>query len=80
MIVIAFMINFMIMIAFIVIALQVSWTLALRQIVKNCYRYHGREDLLRSLEPEQKPKSPSLDLRCLDIEYFNIIINGVNDF
>ena len=25
---------------------QVSWTNALRQIVKNCYKYHGREDLL----------------------------------
>lgn len=25
---------------------QVSWTHALRQIVINCYKYHGREDLL----------------------------------
>ncbi|XP_001625750.2 nuclear respiratory factor 1 [Nematostella vectensis] len=25
---------------------KVSWTNALRQIVKNCYKYHGREDLL----------------------------------
>lgn len=26
--------------------MQVSWTHALRQIVINCYKYHGREDLL----------------------------------
>ena len=26
--------------------LKVSWTQALRQIVKNCYQYHNREDLL----------------------------------
>lgn len=26
--------------------LKVSWTTALRQIVKNCYQYHNREDLL----------------------------------
>lgn len=25
---------------------KVSWTNSLRQIVKNCYKYHGREDLL----------------------------------
>lgn len=25
---------------------RISWTNALRQIVKNCYKYHGREDLL----------------------------------
>lgn len=26
--------------------MQVSWTEALRTIVKNCYKHHGREDLL----------------------------------
>ena len=26
--------------------LQISWTHALRKIVINCYKYHGREDLL----------------------------------
>lgn len=26
--------------------LQISWTHALRQIVINCYKFHGREDLL----------------------------------
>ncbi len=29
---------------------QVSWTQALRTIVKNCYKQHGREDLLYAFE------------------------------
>ncbi|OQR70463.1 DNA-binding protein P3A2-like [Tropilaelaps mercedesae] len=37
---------------------RVSWTHALRQIVINCYRYHGREDLLPAFgesAPTQQP-------------------------
>ena len=34
---------------------KVSWTQALRQIVKNCYKYHGREDLLPAFnEPQEQ--------------------------
>jgi len=33
---------------------KVSWTQALRQIVKNCYRYHSREDLLNGM-PSDTP-------------------------
>lgn len=32
--------------------LQVSWTEALRTIVKNCYKHHGREDLLHVFSDE----------------------------
>uniref|UniRef100_A0A8C9VR19 Nuclear respiratory factor 1 n=1 Tax=Scleropages formosus TaxID=113540 RepID=A0A8C9VR19_SCLFO len=32
---------------------QVSWTQALRTIVKNCYKQHGREDLLYAFEEQQ---------------------------
>ncbi|XP_036138252.1 DNA-binding protein P3A2 isoform X2 [Monomorium pharaonis] len=32
--------------------LQISWTHALRQIVINCYKYHGREDLLPAFSEE----------------------------
>ncbi|XP_039264449.1 nuclear respiratory factor 1-like [Styela clava] len=32
--------------------LKVSWTTALRQIVKNCYKYHGRDDLLQCFPSE----------------------------
>uniref|UniRef100_H3AFL4 Nuclear respiratory factor 1 n=1 Tax=Latimeria chalumnae TaxID=7897 RepID=H3AFL4_LATCH len=33
-------------------AMQVSWTQALRTIVKNCYKQHGREDLLYAFEDQ----------------------------
>ncbi|XP_053319074.1 nuclear respiratory factor 1 isoform X2 [Spea bombifrons] len=33
--------------------LRVSWTQALRTIVKNCYKQHGREDLLYAFEDQQ---------------------------
>uniref|UniRef100_A0A8C6UME3 Nuclear respiratory factor 1 n=1 Tax=Neogobius melanostomus TaxID=47308 RepID=A0A8C6UME3_9GOBI len=34
---------------------RVSWTQALRTIVKNCYKQHGREDLLYAFEDQQVP-------------------------
>lgn len=42
---------------------KVSWTHALRQIVVNCYRFHGREDLLPAFQDDDTvpaaAKSPS---------------------
>uniref|UniRef100_A0AAY4CS59 Nuclear respiratory factor 1 NLS/DNA-binding dimerisation domain-containing protein n=1 Tax=Denticeps clupeoides TaxID=299321 RepID=A0AAY4CS59_9TELE len=35
---------------------RVSWTQALRTIVKNCYKQHGREDLLYAFEDQQVPQ------------------------
>ncbi|NP_001086876.1 nuclear respiratory factor 1 S homeolog [Xenopus laevis] len=35
---------------------RVSWTQALRTIVKNCYKHHGREDLLYAFEDSQAPQ------------------------
>lgn len=35
-------------------SLQISWTHALRQIVINCYKYHGREDLLPAFTEEDE--------------------------
>ncbi|KAJ8402445.1 hypothetical protein AAFF_G00369340 [Aldrovandia affinis] len=35
---------------------RVSWTQALRTIVKNCYRQHGREDLLYAFEDQNIPQ------------------------
>ncbi|KAJ8416406.1 hypothetical protein AAFF_G00356940 [Aldrovandia affinis] len=35
---------------------QVSWTQALRTIVKNCYKQHGREDLLYAFDDQQVPQ------------------------
>lgn len=34
--------------------MQISWTHALRQIVINCYKYHGREDLLPAFSEEDE--------------------------
>lgn len=34
--------------------LQISWTHALRQIVINCYKYHGREDLLPAFSEDEE--------------------------
>ncbi|KFW82566.1 Nuclear respiratory factor 1, partial [Manacus vitellinus] len=36
---------------------KVSWTQALRTIVKNCYKQHGREDLLYAFEDQQTPQT-----------------------
>jgi len=33
--------------------LQISWTHALRKIVINCYKYHGREDLLPTFADDE---------------------------
>jgi len=35
---------------------QISWTHALREIVINCYKYHGREDLLPKFSEEEDIK------------------------
>lgn len=32
---------------------QISWTHALRKIVINCYKYHGREDLLPTFADDE---------------------------
>ncbi|XP_078485635.1 LOW QUALITY PROTEIN: nuclear respiratory factor 1-like [Ciona intestinalis] len=39
------------------VKIRVSWTQALRQIVKNCYRFHAREDLLVGMECEADGKN-----------------------
>lgn len=36
------------------IIFQISWTHALRQIVINCYKFHGREDLLPAFTEEDE--------------------------
>lgn len=38
---------------------KVSWTQALRTIVKNCYKQHGREDLLYAFEDQQVTTVPT---------------------
>lgn len=38
---------------------KVSWTHALRQIVVNCYRFHGREDLLPAFQDDEAAPAPA---------------------
>ncbi|KAF6215815.1 hypothetical protein GE061_000150 [Apolygus lucorum] len=38
---------------------KISWTHALRQIVINCYKFHGREDLLPAFSEEEDEKNPT---------------------
>ena len=35
---------------------QISWTHALREIVINCYKFHGRDDLLPKFTEEEEVK------------------------
>lgn len=46
---------------FVFSSFQISWTHALRQIVLNCYKFHGREDLLPTFTEDDDGKtSPSV--------------------
>lgn len=38
--------------------LQVSWTHALRTIVRNCYKHHGREDLIPEFADDNPAGGP----------------------
>lgn len=54
---------------------KVSWTHALRQIVINCYRYHGREDLLPAFsEEEDKEKVKALAATHVQV---SAVVNAV---
>ncbi|XP_041975050.1 DNA-binding protein P3A2 isoform X7 [Aricia agestis] len=44
---------------------KMSWTHALRQIVINCYKYHGREDLLPAFTEEDDDKPATTSVSCL---------------
>lgn len=48
--------------------LQVNWTLALRSIIRNCYKHHGREDLL-----------PSFDEPPVTQHQFNTVMQTINN-
>ncbi|KAF2364949.1 Nuclear respiratory factor 1 NLS/DNA-binding dimerization domain [Trinorchestia longiramus] len=47
---------------------KISWTTALRQVVINCYKYHGRDDLLPAfIEEEDKGQGMSNDNTVISI-------------
>ncbi|QQP49598.1 Uncharacterized protein FKW44_010324 [Caligus rogercresseyi] len=47
---------------------KVSWTHALRQIVINCYKYHGRGDLLPSFDGEQLVEDEEEEIAAEEVE------------
>lgn len=46
-----------------------SWTHALRQIVINCYKYHGREDLLPAFTEDDDKGPPTQPVSLVSIYY-----------
>lgn len=53
---------------------QMSWTHALRQIVINCYKYHGREDLLPAFSDDEDkgPSSHSVSILSNYLHYTKV--------
>ena len=45
-----------------------SWTLALRSIIRNCYKHHGREDLLPTFDESPVPQ-----------HQFNTVMQTINN-
>ncbi|XP_058172215.1 DNA-binding protein Ewg [Anopheles ziemanni] len=59
---------------------KISWTHALRKIVINCYKYHGREDLLPAFSEEDEKANAiataSSNVDVMKIENGNIVTVG----
>ncbi|XP_017476899.1 PREDICTED: DNA-binding protein P3A2-like [Rhagoletis zephyria] len=59
---------------------QVSWTHALRQIVINCYKYHGREDLLPAFsEEEDKSTTSTATMYTQPLSHFTPMVQTINN-
>merc|ERR1719410_728629 len=52
---------------------QLSWTHALRDIVINCYKYHGREDLLPKFIEEEEVKRVPLASPTRKLANYNVV-------
>ncbi|XP_063708135.1 DNA-binding protein Ewg isoform X2 [Culicoides brevitarsis] len=50
---------------------KISWTHALRKIVLNCYKYHGREDLLPAFSEEDE-KANAIAIANSNVSIYNI--------
>jgi len=55
-----------------------SWTHALREIVVNCYKYHGREDLLPRFTEEDDDQKKIHPLKRVRSSHFTISPQGAN--
>ncbi|XP_067127016.1 DNA-binding protein P3A2-like isoform X3 [Centruroides vittatus] len=57
---------------------KVSWTHALREIVINCYKYHGREDLLPAFT-EDDDKDKALYAQPIATHYAPTVVQTINN-
>ena len=66
---------------------QVSWTHALRQIVINCYKFHGREDLLPAFSEDEdknsagtstQNKEPKVKNRMATLQHHSINVTNLS--
>ncbi|XP_067001687.1 DNA-binding protein Ewg isoform X6 [Anabrus simplex] len=60
--------------------LQISWTHALRQIVINCYKYHGREDLLPAFsEEDEKANTTATGTTTVSAQYAPTVLQTISN-
>lgn len=52
---------------------KVSWTNALRKIVRNCYKYHGREDLLIEFKENGDSQGGSQEAQYTQVQYPHMV-------
>ncbi|CAH0727647.1 unnamed protein product, partial [Brenthis ino] len=58
---------------------KMSWTHALRQIVINCYKYHGREDLLPAFTEEDEEKAAAAQRIDLMSQYAPAVLQTITN-
>lgn len=59
---------------------QISWTHALRQIVINCYKYHGREDLLPAFnEEDEKANAAATANANISTQYAPTVLHTITN-
>ncbi|XP_067001683.1 DNA-binding protein P3A2 isoform X2 [Anabrus simplex] len=59
---------------------KISWTHALRQIVINCYKYHGREDLLPAFsEEDEKANTTATGTTTVSAQYAPTVLQTISN-
>lgn len=59
---------------------KISWTHALRQIVINCYKYHGREDLLPAFtEEDEKANAAATASANITTQYAPTVLHTITN-
>lgn len=59
---------------------KISWTHALRQIVINCYKYHGREDLLPAFnEEDEKANAAATANANISTQYAPTVLHTITN-